>query len=66
MSMSINTLFADFGNFIRPKQLVDYVESMRKVVLIFDYRLKKALNIRYQNSNFIRVLPLEMDLIAPG
>ncbi|KAI6189866.1 Ubiquitin carboxyl-terminal hydrolase [Aphelenchoides bicaudatus] len=56
----------DFGNFIRPKQLVEYVDNLRKVVLILDYRLKKTSNINYSNANFIRVLPLDLELIAPG
>lgn len=57
---------SDFGNFITPKQLVQYVEEARKTVLIIDYRRNHMPAVLYRDTNFIRDLPISDSLLVPG
>jgi tRNA splicing ligase len=53
----------DFGNFIKPKELVNYVEKLHKIVLILDYRPNSFPSIQYKDPNLIRILPFSPESI---
>ncbi|CAD5231431.1 unnamed protein product [Bursaphelenchus xylophilus] len=56
----------EFGDFITPFQLVKYVESSQKQVLIIDFRQNHSPSIEYVDTNMIQTMNIEEGLIAPG
>jgi len=53
----------DFGNVIRPTQLMDYVENNGKTALIIDYRREKLPNSLIRDHDSIQFLPLGTSLL---
>ena len=61
-------LFSDFGNFIRPKELFEFVSdpNVRRTVLIVDYRASNRPSIAYREASIIRTLTLEASFLTSG
>ncbi|KAI6227491.1 Ubiquitin carboxyl-terminal hydrolase [Aphelenchoides fujianensis] len=56
----------DFGNFIKPTQMVASVEKFGKRVLVLDYRYKQQPGIAYAKGDSIRTAPIHYPLVNEG
>lgn len=54
------------NHFVTPRQLVQYVEDMKKMVLIIDYRANPSPSVEYKDTNFIKVVWIDLNALKPG